>query len=237
VSLLPGQRIPGRAVVVLTSPTEAQEIRHPRVVPVSEGRDREALWVAIGSALTATDAREELVVGIDPGPRPGYAVVSAGHVLSSGCLSAPEQAGELAEILLRRFPDRPVRFRVGDGDRIDRDRIVNALHSASRPIEFVDEQGTTPRGHRRPRDMAAAGAIARSPGRPVRGRQPVRITRGDIQNLQRLSREGSGGRFTIPASVAEGVLRGELTLGEALDDHRRSLDDHPSSGARSRQLS
>jgi hypothetical protein len=237
VSLLPGQRIPDRAIVVLTSPSEAREIHHPRVVPVPESGGRDSLWVAVESALSATDQRGELVVGIDPGPRPGYAIVSAGHVLSTGCLARPEDAGPLATELQHRFPDRPFRFRVGDGDRIARNRILNALAHVHRPIELVDEQGTTPRGHRRPRDMAAAGAIARSPGRPVRGRQPVTITPGDIQNLQRLSREGSGGQFTIPAFVAEGVLRGDLTLGEALADRQRRLTTGAPPGERRREPS
>ncbi|MCI4330412.1 MAG: hypothetical protein L3K19_01000 [Thermoplasmata archaeon] len=237
VSLLPGQRIPGRAAVVLTSPSEVSEIHHPRVVPVADGGDRESLWVAVESALTHTDDRDEMVVGIDPGPRPGYAIVSAGHVLSSGSLANPEEAGELAAHLHRRFPHRPIRFRVGDGDRIARNRILNALALLRRPIELVDEQGTTPRGHRRPRDLAAAREIARSPGRPVRGRQPLTMTRGDIQNLQRLSREGSGGKFTISAFVAAAVLRGEITLGDALADGQRRLSTAAGELPRSRQPS
>jgi hypothetical protein len=223
VSLLPGQRIPGRASVVLTSPSEVALIHHPRVLAVPEDGDRAALLVAVEGGLVAEDGQGELVVGIDPGPRPGYAVLSGGRPLSSGSLESPEAAGQFGTHLHRRFPDRPIRFRVGDGDRIARNRIVNALSPLRRPIEVVNEEGTTPRGHRRPRDLAAATAIAASPGRLVHGHLPLTITPGDIRNLQRLSREGSGGRFTISARIAEGVLRGELTLGDALADGRRRL--------------
>jgi hypothetical protein len=80
----------------------------------------------------------------------------------------------------------------------------------------VDEQGTTPRGHRRPRDAAAARSIARSRGRPVREPIPLTFTPGDVANLQRLSREGSGGRLTISRSSAHRVLQGEITLAEAV---------------------
>lgn len=237
ISLLPGQRIPQRASVVLTSPAEAPEIHHPRVLAVPEVVDRAALWVAVESALAPTGPREEIVVGIDPGPRPGYAVFSAGHALSSGSLSSPEEVGRFGAHLHRRFPERPLRFRVGDGDRIARNRIVNALGPLHRPIEFVDEQGTTPRGHRPSGDVAAAAAIARSSGRIVHGSLPLPITRGDIRNLQRQSREGSGGRFTLPAQVAEGILRGELTMVDALADRQRGSATGPTPTPRRREPS
>ena len=93
---------------------------------------------------------------------------------------------------------------------------MNSLLEHHRSVEFVDEQGTTPRGHRRPRDAAAARTIAHLPGHPVREPLPLTVTPGEIANLQRLSREGSGGRLTISRSSAHRVLQGEMTLAEAV---------------------
>ena len=45
----------------------------------------------------------------------------------------------------------------------------------------------------------------------------VTFTAGEVANLQRLSREGSGGRVTISRSSAHRVLRGEITLAEAVE--------------------
>ena len=221
VSLLPGDRLPDRAVAVLTSESEANTISHPRVIVVPPEGDRTGIWAEVESALQSNDVGAELVLGIDPGPRPGYALVEGSLSIAEGILAGPEDAARLGSHLRRRFPHRRLRFRVGAGDRLSRDRIVNALLPLRRPIELVDEQGTTPRGHRRPRDAAAARAIARGRGRAIVGRLPLTITPGEIANLQRVSREDSGGQFTIPRRVAEGVLRGDLTLLEALAEGER----------------
>lgn len=217
VSLLPGQAIPDRVAVVITTPAEAGLVKHPRVLSVPEDGDRAALWAAVGHALHAKDPNGEIVVGIDPGPRPGYSVLSGNAVIGEGVLESPEAMVEFASHLRHRFPSRSIRHRVGSGDPVRRNRIVNGLLAQRRSVELVDEQGTTPRGHRRPRDMLAARQIAVTAGRPVVFPLAVQVTDGEVANVQRLSRIGSNGRFTIPRAVAHRVLKGEMTLSEALD--------------------
>ncbi len=217
VSLLPGERIPETVAVVLTSTAEAGAIAHPRVLEVTEGGDRRALGVAVARALTPSASSGELVVGIDPGPRPGYAVLEGSECVGEGNLDAPEGAAVFAAQLRHRFESRAILFRVGSGDPLARNRIVNALLARHRSVEMVNENCTTPRGRRRPRDGAAAHKIAETRGAPVRDPLPVAATAGEVANLQRLSREGSGGRVTISRTSAQRVLRGEITLAEALD--------------------
>jgi len=231
VSVIPGARIPTNAAVVLTSPSEVPLIGHAHILPVKSDGDRTALWAAVEHALHPGNPSSELLIGIDPGPRPGYAVIAEDRCLAEGILESPEAVAQLGHHLGRRFPSRDLRFRVGSGDRVSRDRILNALVPLRHPVEVVDESGTTPRGHRRPRDAIAARAIARSRGRPVHGKTRLSITPGDIANLQRVSREGSRGRFTIPRAEADRVLRGELTLPEALaqgeERYLRGRAHHP----------
>ncbi|HTP54811.1 MAG TPA: hypothetical protein VML94_07660 [Thermoplasmata archaeon] len=222
VSLLPGDRIPDRVAVVLTSPDELELIEHPRVLTVSEGGDRRALGAAITQALQPSEPDDELVVGIDPGPRPGYAILSGARCIGEGILEGPEAAGALAAQLRHRFPGRALRFRVGVGDPPARNRIVNSLVRRFRTVELVNEDGTTPRGRRRPRDAEAARSIARTSGTPVREPMVGTFTPGEISNLQRLSREGSGGRVTISRSSAHRVLRGEISLADAVDQTLRA---------------
>jgi hypothetical protein len=216
VSLLPGARIPDRVAVVLTSAEERALIDHPNVLTVAEGGDRRALAAAIAQGLGASDPVQPMVVGIDPGPRPGYAILAGDACIGEGNLDGPESAGVLAAQLRHWFPSRHVLFRVGAGDPPARNRVVNSLLARQRTVEIVDENGTTPRGRRRPRDAAAARSIARTRGAPVRDVLTTCFTEGDIANLQRLSREGSGGRLTISRSSAHRVLRGEMTLAEAV---------------------
>lgn len=234
VSLLPGDRIPAPVAIVLTTAEEAGCISHPRIVAVPPEGDRTAIWAEVESALSARPPGLELVVGIDPGPRPGYAVLEGGVCIAQGNLSAPEETAGLSGHLGRRFPHRSIVFRVGSGDRLSRDRILNALVPLQRPIELVDEQGTTPRGQRRPRDAAAARAIGGNRGRPVRTQSRLRITPGEISNLQRLSREHSGGRFTLPRDDAERVLRGDQSMNDAMADAARRYGGFPAPKARDR---
>ncbi len=217
VSVLPGDRIPENVAVVLTSPSEAGEISaRAHVLAVPPEGDRTALWAEVQSVLGAASCTGELIVGIDPGPRPGYAILDGDACIGQGILEDPESVGRLGSHLRRRFSARSIRFRVGRGDRLARDRIVNALLPIHRPVELVNEQGTTPRGLRRPRDAAAARQIARSAGRPVHTEVELIVTPGEVANLQRLSREGSGGQFTITRHEAGRVLRGEITFSDAL---------------------
>ncbi|MGI0130748.1 MAG: hypothetical protein ACREDE_00245 [Thermoplasmata archaeon] len=216
ISLLPGQRIPDRVAVVLTSPEEAREISHPHVLAVAEDGDRRALGAAVEHALEVGEPYGDLIIGIDPGPRPGYAIFAGTTCIGAGILDSPEAVATFSGQLRHRFPSRRVLFRVGMGDPPSRNRVVNGLLSRHRSVELVDEQGTTPRGHRRPRDAEAARSIARGVGRSVRERLPMTPTPGEVANMQRLSREGSGGLVTISRSSAHRVLSGELSLADAV---------------------
>jgi hypothetical protein len=235
VSVWPGDRLPSSVAAVLTSAEEAGAIHHAHVLEAGEDGDRTALLAAVRHAMGVGRPDDELIVGIDPGPRPGYAVLAEGRTLAEGTLETPEAAGRLGSLLRHRFPGHPIRFRVGRGDHVARDRILNALVPLRRPVELVDERGTTPRGHRRPRDAAAAKAIARSAGEPIHGQAAVRVTPGEVANLQRLSRLGSGGSFTIPKTLAQRVLRGEISFPDAIaEGEARYGGSGPSVGRRVR---
>ncbi len=221
---------------MLTSPAEAAEISHPRVLVVAEDGDRRALGAAVEMALDAGRPDRDLVVGIDPGPRPGYAVFAGERCIGEGILETPEAAGPFSAHLRHRFASTHVLFRVGAGDPPRRNRIVNALLDHHRSVEIVDERGTTPRGHRRPRDAIAARVIARGVGRSVRERLPTNPTPGEIADTQRLSREGSGGLVTISRSSAHRVVRGEISMAEAVADtlRARPAGESPRSSGRER---
>jgi hypothetical protein len=217
VSLFPGQRIPDSVAVVLTSPSEAEFIHHERVLTVAPDGDHRALGAAVEHALESGDRDGAVIVGIDPGPQPGFAVWVGSSCIAEGNLESPESVAIFARQIHHRFPSRHVLFRVGAGDPPDRNRIVNKLLAHHLSIEVVDEHRTTPRGHRRPRDAAAARSIAQIRGDTIRERIPLTFTAGEISNLQRLSREYSGGRLTIPRASAIRVLRGEVSLKEAVE--------------------
>lgn len=215
VSLLPGQRIPARVSVVVTSSEEAEKVNFPRVI-VAQAGDLSALGVALREAMDLEMTPRDLVVGIDPGPRPGYAVLGpSGTCLAEGVVESPEAVAALGRKLSRGFPRSQLIFRVGSGDQLRRSRIVNALLPLGAPVELANEERTTLPG-RRQNDILAAKAIAATPGSPVREEEDLKITPGEIANVQRISREMSGGLFTIPREKATAVLEGTLSMSDAL---------------------
>jgi hypothetical protein len=215
LSLLPGARIPERVAVVVTSAAELPEVTFPHTV-VAEPGDLTTVGVAVREALRGGGGTRTLVLGVDPGPRPGFALLDDRRAcLTQGTAEDPENVARLVRRLKEDFPRLPLTIRVGDGDPPSRARILNALAPLGCPVELVDEVRTTLPG-RRQNDPLAAKAIAATPGRRVAGPATWRITRGAVANLQRISREASGGRLTISRALAASVLRGSLPLGEAI---------------------
>ncbi len=215
LSLLPGARIPDRVAVVITSESEREEVKFPHTIVAAPG-DLVTVGVAVRKALRGTHRIRSLTLGVDPGPRPGYAVLDEqGECLAQGTVGSPEAVADLAQRLHSDFPSTALNVRVGNGDPPSYGRILNALSRQDLPRELVDEMRTTLPG-RRQNDPLAARAIAATPGRRVLGRATIRITRGAVGNLQRISREASGGRLTISRALAASVLEGSLALGEAI---------------------
>lgn len=231
VSLLPGQKIPAKVAVVITSKEEAGSIAFPRLLVAAPG-DLSLLGGAVREALQSDSLARVLWVGVDTGPRPGFAVLNpAGTVLAEGIVESPEAVATLARKLLRTFPHADLTFRVGRGDGLRRARIINSLVSLNVLVELTNEDRTTIPG-RRQNDLLAAKAIAATPGTPVREREALKITPGEIANLQRVSREMSGGKFTLPRETATAVLEGNISMSDALAASAQKLGlAPPSAGA------
>jgi len=87
------------------------------------------------------------------------------------------------------------------------------------PVEIIDEHSTS-RGNDMPH-VRAAKDIALASGQVVRRRLETLPKKGEISETKRLSRLASGGTVTISDSLAEKVLRGELSIEEAVRRQRR----------------
>jgi hypothetical protein len=104
-------------------------------------------------------------------------------------------------------------------------RIINELEAES--IEIVDETGTTPyvgTGARGMSDVLAAVNIARRSGERISERA-IEPTPGEIQGIKDSSREQSQTNRAIPERLARRVAIGEISIEEALAEHRNELDD------------
>lgn len=212
----PGSPLPEGTTAVLSGPDDPVD---------SPPADLEHVVATPGEARPAVDealarvrgADERVVVGIDPGDRPGIAVLAGDDVVAA--FQVP--IARVADVIEREIagaPDPVVR--IGDGARLDGARIVDDLPDAR--VELVDETGTTPHlgtGARGAGDLLAAANIARREGEPIE-RRSVEPTAGELQRIKTASRERSAENRAIDEALARRVASGELSIEDALARHR-----------------
>jgi hypothetical protein len=210
----PGDGVPDRTTVVVTG--EDDDFAVPadvEVVRASAGDPRRAIEAVLA---LARGGGGRTVVGVDPGERPGIAVLSGDVVIAA--FQAP--ADRAAEVVREEVADTvdPL-VRIGDGARLVGARLVDDLDV---PVELVDETGTTPylgTGTRGMGDVLAAVNIARLDGERVEERD-IDPTAGELQRIKDRSREHSETNRAIDETLARRVAGGELTIEEALAEHR-----------------
>lgn len=222
VPLSPGEPLPAHVgVVVATDYRAPEEMPGAHVVSFTTPEDTVERAVAL---LHGRGSFRRCVVGIDPGERPGVAILGDGRVLRLVHAPHPEAVRSAVEAALATVTAGTFVVRVGNGAPTFRDRILQALAGLDVAFELVDERRTTPPTARSPaeRDTAAATHIALTPGTPLGllDLRPVRPTEGELRDIQRKSRVASEGALTISRHLARNVALGRLTLDEAIDRQR-----------------
>jgi hypothetical protein len=226
VSLSILDNIPRRIGVILTSQKELREIPLSKKIAVDA---QDTIDYAIDLALQKLIGKElysKVFIGIDPGERPGIAIVGDDILLQKIQVDGPENVVSDIRRLLNVYPSKETCIRIGHGSMITRNRIINSLISLKIPIEIVDETRTTPSQQKRRcvRDGEAAAAIALISGGRVQATLPIETSRGAIKNVQKRSRQLSEGRFTISKNTALQVLKGEISLLEAVEKEKDSIN-------------
>ncbi|MFB6196282.1 MAG: hypothetical protein ABEI80_08920 [Haloplanus sp.] len=213
----PGDDLPeGTSVVVAAPDDDVPESDDVERVTASAANARRAVDEAL-ALLRGGDGRT--VVGVDPGTRPGIAVLAGETVVAA--FHVP--LADAADVIRREVADAvdPL-VRIGDGARLQGAQLVNELDGV--PVELVDETGTTPylgTGARGMDDVLAAVNIARLEGERADSRE-VDPTAGELQRIKDRSRRVSTDDRTIDDALARRVAAGDLTVEEALDVHRES---------------
>ena len=223
VSLSSIDHIPSMVGVVLTSNSELHDVKSQKVIAADA---YDTIDHAVDLALQMLIGKElysKVYIGVDPGDKPGVAVVGDDILLQKTQLETPEEVVDAVKRILREYPAVETLVRIGHGSVITRNRIINSLISLRVSIEIVDETKTTSSQQkgRHERDSEAAASIAMLPGGRVQRRLPLEPTKGDIRNVQERSRQLSEGRFSISEKTALRVLRGEMSLKEAVEMEKK----------------
>ncbi len=220
VTITPGEPIREEIGVVITSDKEASAIDFHNVVIASDPETavNQALRLLRDSVLP-----ERAIIGIDPGEEPGIAVVANGIV--EEVYRVPlKQAVETVQKITEQHSYSDVIVRIGHGARLVGIPLANTLIAQGMSVELVNEQGTSPYLGKGTAgigvaDIVAAINIARTQGVKFAHREII-PSRGEIRQIQEKSRERSKGRTTISRKLAERVAKGEMTLDDALAEHR-----------------
>ncbi|WP_169312204.1 hypothetical protein [Halalkalicoccus jeotgali] len=209
----PDRTPPERTRVLITGPDDAPP-DGVETVRADPDDPRTAVETAL-SALRTGDGRT--IIGVDPGDRPGVAVLSGETVVAAfhvPLADAPRIVSDEVEGAVDPL------VRIGDGARLQGATIVNALDGVR--VELVDETGTTPSlgtGARGMGDVLAAVNIARLEGEPIESRE-IEPTEGELTAIKHRSRERSPENRAIDEALAKRVAHGELSVEEALEEHR-----------------
>jgi len=220
VSLELGEAIPLNVGAVITTEVEKDDVPFDRIV-VDIDPD-EAVWRA-QKMLAGDSSVKELLLGIDPGCRPGIAAVGDGAVLVRALATSPESVADHVRKIVDEYPASKTIIRVGNGDRTNRNRIFNSLWDDGYCLEIVDERNTTTNSPTPDED--AAVEIARTPGYRPNKKQKIEPRPGEIRNIQRLSRLESDGNLTVSKDLANRVASGEISLAQAVSLQRRNGSD------------
>ena len=220
----PDTGVPDHTTVVITGADHADAFEPVTTIVAEPDAPRRAVDQALAAAR-GNGGRT--VIGVDPGRNPGIAVLAGEMVVAA--FQVP--LANAVDVIQREAADAtsPI-VRIGDGSRLQGSKLVNDLEDV--PVELVDETGTTPylgTGARGMGDVLAAVNIARLEGEPVETRE-IDPTAGELQAIKDRSREQSENNRAIDELLARRVATGELTIDEALAEHRDNCrGDHTDS--------
>ena len=169
---------------------------------------------------------QRLVVGIDPGPRPGCAWLGDDAMLGKTSLESIEGAVHHVQSLESLHRPTEVLVRVGHGAPVPRDRFINAALQHGWSVEIVDERRTS-QGSSRHEHESSALKIAQKQGDAVIEWRMILPTDGEVKDWQRRSRQASKGAITISTELATAVCTGAMTMTQALlaSGHSSSVDE------------
>jgi hypothetical protein len=207
--------VPENVGAIITTTAERGDVRFHNVI---SDDDPEIAFKAARSVLRGKRFGK-IVIGIDPGRRPGIAVVGDGRIIDTELVYCPEDVTETLVRMTWNLDFDVMVVRIGHGDPTNRNRIIHAVWPLADEVEIVDESSTTKKTVTP--DIDAAIMIAFTSGERVISEPEVCPTPGEVRDIKRLSRIESKGRVTISTELASQVARGRISLAQALEAYQK----------------
>jgi len=158
-----------------------------------------------------------VLIGIDPGPKPGIAIFGDESLLYGAKLKDANVKNFIKdELAIYEHRYESCILRIGNGAAMYRNRIINSLIELTEKekmrMEIVDEKNPS----REKSDVAAAKKIAFIEGKEIFKPFKIEIKKGEIKEIQKMSRMSDPG-ITISEDLAKEVAEGKLAIEKAIE--------------------
>lgn len=146
ISLVPGQSVPAKMKLVITTEQEKHLVNHEKILVFHSEDELDSLVNEVKKMLLGKEAFGKIVVGIDPGVAIGLVAIADGKVIEEGnCFSTKEVINSIIKILRNvNFSVTSVSVKIGNGAPVYKE-LLEGLDDALPPqivLEVVDEAGT-----------------------------------------------------------------------------------------------
>jgi len=220
----PCEKLPSKEIIWFAESHEILESEHfGKAIPT----DIDSIDASIDLALLVMKGLsnpKQLIFGIDPGPYPGLAWLVDGVFIGVSQLQSIEEIREKIISISNSIHSQSLLIRIGDGDPLIRDRIINICISNNWNVEIVDERKTS-RGLHRHNHSISALRISSISGVRVWELRDIEPSSGQIKEIQRQSRKLSNGLFTISFEQARKVAKGFFSLHEIVSKINHSSSE------------
>ena len=176
ISLVPGESVPAKMTLALTTEQEKHLIKHQKNLTFHSEDELDRLVDQVKTLLLGKTAFQRLLIGIDSGVTTGMVAIADGNVIEEGnCFSTKELITSILKILRNvNFEVTSVSFKIGNGVPFYKE-MLEGLDSDLPPqvaIEVVGEAGTNKplkenNRSRRVRHISSAILIAGRNGKVV----------------------------------------------------------------------
>ena len=136
-------------------------------------------------ALHGSDSIQELMFGIDPGPTPGIAWKVNGMIIDSKIILSFEKLWVFIDNFISDLNPKVTKLRIGDGEPVITDKLVNWALARKLQVETVDEKSTSPRKGSGPKHELSAKRILHTSGQQVNYRRTLFVPSGTIKHRVR----------------------------------------------------